>query len=319
MKICFFTEGGYFGKTQKHNNMRTDSAWMYLLEADHCPIGALPQLNEQYDLGIIIIPKLYIPIKNQEINRGYLQIPIIEHLKRTCKKYAVMQESTYWYWQDAEIDLQLWFYDICYNADFLLCHNHGDVNYFKGLFNKNSYILQSAMLTDTFSVSNTKKSGVVIGGNFTSIYRGFDSYIVASTFEEQIYAPSTGRKRELESRLDINHFPWMDWSTWMNTLSQFKWGVQLGTPAAGTFNMNCSYLGIPCIGYSNVHTQNTLHPNLTVEDGDIYSARILAERLMEDKKFYNECSNETKKLFTEHFSEEVFIKKTLSIFNQEIN
>lgn len=319
MKICFFTEGGYFGKTSKHSNMRTDSAWMYLLDADHCPIAALPQLEERYDLGIIIVPKLYIPIKNQEIDRRYLQLPIIEHLKRTCRKYAVMQESTYWIWQDAEIDLQAWYYNICFNADFLLCHNHGDVNYYTGMFGKTTHILQTAMLTDVFAASNNKQPGVVIGGNFTSIYRGFDSYVVASSFDEPVYALSSGRKRESESLLNINHLPWMDWSDWMTRLSTFKWAVQLGTPAAGSFNMNCSYLGIPCIGYNNVYTQKVLHPSLSVEDGDIHHARVLAQQLANDDTFYNKCSEETRRLFQEHFSEGKFIEKTHQLLKQELN
>ena len=36
---------------------------------------------------------------------------------------------------------------------------------------------------------------------------------------------------------------------WIYELSKHKYGIQLGTAAAGTFNLNCSYLGIPCIGY----------------------------------------------------------------------
>ena len=319
MRICFFTEGGHRGQIPKHTNMRTDHAWMYLLNADHCPVAALPQLVEQYDIGIIIIPKLYIPIKNHEIDRRYTELPIVEHLKRTCKKYAVMQESTYWIWQDAEIDLQVWFYNICANADFLLTHNHGDVNYFKGMFSKNTHILQSAMLTDDIKTVSEKIPGVVIGGNFTSIYRGFDSYVAASSFSEPVYAPSTGRKREMENDLDITHLPWMDWSSWMTALSQFKWAVQLGTPAAGTFNMNCSYLGIPCIGYDNLYTQKILHPDLAVEDGDVYTARLLAEKLQFNKSFYDECSQKTRELFQQHFSEDVFRTKTFEILKQELN
>ena len=38
--------------------------------------------------------------------------------------------------------------------------------------------------------------------------------------------------------------------------------------AAGTFNLNCDYLGIPCVGYNNVNTQKC-HPNLSVDVGDV--------------------------------------------------
>jgi len=95
----------------------------------------------------------------------------------------------------------------------------------------------------------------------------------------------------------------------MYELSKCKYGVQLGTAAAGTFNLNCSYLGIPCIAYDNVNTQKYLHPDLSVPDGDIEQARKLATRLVNDEEFYIECSNKTKKNFQELYSEEVFLNK----------
>ena len=50
----------------------------------------------------------------------------------------------------------------------------------------------------------------------------------------------------------LKHVPWVMWSEWIDVLSQYKYGVQLGTAAAGQFQLNCSYHGIPCIGYSNL-------------------------------------------------------------------
>lgn len=320
MKICFFTENGFVGKVPRNNpNMRVDTAWMCALNADHCPISEMHNCKQEYDVGILVIPKLCVPLKNQVINKFYTEYPIIDNIKKLCKKYAVMQESTFWYWQDATIDLQLWWYNIHMNADFLFVHNHSDISYFKGMTNKNSYILQSVMVTDFVENQNFKKPGVVIGGNFASIYRGFDSMIVANTFEEQVYALSTGRKRETESLLPVEHLPWMHWLDWMKELSTFKWSVQLGTPAAGSFNLNSSYFGIPCIGYDNLYTQKMLHPQLSVSEGGIYAARQLADRLLKDDKFYKECSEQTKDLYNTHFSEEKFVKNTLSILERELN
>ena len=62
MKIAFFTEGNYQGKVPRnHPNMRTELAWMCVLNADHWNINQQP--NQQYDLGIAIIPK-----KNPQFN-----------------------------------------------------------------------------------------------------------------------------------------------------------------------------------------------------------------------------------------------------------
>ena len=56
-----------------------------------------------------------------------------------------------------------------------------------------------------------------------------------------------------------------DVGDWINKLSEFRYGIQLGTASAGTFNLNCSFHGIPCIGYSNVNTQDILHPLTTIK------------------------------------------------------
>ena len=43
--------------------------------------------------------------------------------------------------------------------------------------------------------------------------------------------------------------------------------------AKGTFSMNCSFHGIPCIGYRGLDTQQILHPLTTVEVGDLDEER----------------------------------------------
>ena len=103
-----------------------------------------------------------------------------------------------------------------------------------------------------------------------------------------------GRKIDRENEMDISHLPYMDWIDWINNLSRFKYAVHLmPTHAAGTFALNCSYLGIPCIGYKGSDTQTELHPFLSVDGGDINSAVKLAKKLVNDKDFYTHCSMQT--------------------------
>lgn len=78
------------------------------------------------------------------------------------------------------------------------------------------------------------------------------------------------------------------------------------THAAGTFAMNCSYLGIPCIGYEGLDTQRILHPELTVADGDLDSARKLIYKLNNNEEFYKLCSEMTLMLYQEHYHENKF-------------
>ena len=80
------------------------------------------------------------------------------------------------------------------------------------------------------------------------------------------------------------------------------------TIAAGTFAMNCAFLGVPCIGYENADTQRILHPELSVEMGDIKKARKLANKLKNDKNFFENCSKGCKLNYEEYFSEKVFVK-----------
>ena len=81
------------------------------------------------------------------------------------------------------------------------------------------------------------------------------------------------------------------------------------THAAGTFSLNCAYLGIPCIGYKGLDTQDILHPDLSVEVGDIESANALAIRLRDDKDFYDKCVNTTTTNYDKHYKESVWLEK----------
>jgi len=97
------------------------------------------------------------------------------------------------------------------------------------------------------------------------------------------------------------------WSEWIKTLSQFNVGIQLGTASAGTFNLNCSFHGIPCIGYSNVNTQRILHPLTTVEVGEMDKAKDIANSL-KDEKFYKLCMETTLKRYETYYTEKVFVE-----------
>ena len=100
--------------------------------------------------------------------------------------------------------------------------------------------------------------------------------------------------RDNESHL-IQHLPRVLWTDWIKQLSTFKYAVHLmPTVAAGTFALNCAYLGIPCIGNNKVDTQKICHPMLSVDIEDVNTARQLASQLRKDKSFYEECSRVAK-------------------------
>lgn len=295
MRIAFFTEMGFNGKVPRtHDNMRVEFAWMCAFQADHYNIKQIPV--EKYDLGIVIIPK-----KNPDFN--------LDDLKLSCTKIAVMQEGPNWYWQDYDLAKQVWYFNTLSSADIIYTHNELDKKYYQGLTNHPDVrVMQSLMIEDAIGeLPLENRKGVIIGGNLVSWYGGFDSFSIAREFDGGlVYAPSMGRKQPGEEQL-LNHLPYMSWKEWIHTLNKFKYGVHLmRTHAAGTFALNCAYLGIPCIGYKGLDTQEKLHTDLTVEVGDLTSARRLALSLKNDESFYQECSSKCKRLYNELYSEDTF-------------
>jgi hypothetical protein len=167
--------------------------------------------------------------------------------------------------------------------------------------------MPSLMIEDAIGeLKQEMRNDVIIGGNFVSWYGGFDSMAIAKELNDIVYAPSMGRKQPLEEQL-ITHLPYMNWKDWMHALNKFKYGVHLmRTHAAGTFALNCAYLGIPCIGYKGLDSQMICHPDLTVEIGDLTAARNIAKNLRNDEDFYLYYSNKCKELYQEHYTEEKF-------------
>ena len=317
MKIAFFSETAYDGKFKRDfKNMRTEYAWYVALDAAHHCLGNLPSMEEKmYDLGIIIIPKKNIS--------KLMQLNLIQEMKRVCKKIGFMQEGPYWYFQDYPMEQQIWFYNCLMDMDVIFAHNQADVEYFKGLTQKKHvYQNKSLMITDKIKPTTKfeDRSGVIIGGNMVRWYGGFDSYVVAQEFEEQIYAPSMGRKIDREDEMDIKHLPYMNWNDWMNNLSQFKYAVHLmPTHAAGTFALNCAYHGIPCIGYEGLDTQQSCHPQLTVKMNDLSNARKLANKLKNDSNFYQTASETAKNNFNVFFGEKEYTYNMNKVIKEVIN
>ena len=302
MRIGFFSEAGYEGKVPRnYDNMRTDVAWVCALDATHHPIAKLRSLSDNlYDVGVMILPKNRKPLLDWFPN------PVLKEYRRVCKKVTIMQESYYNYWQDSPIAEQIWYFNFITEMDLIFCHNDIDLLYYNGLTNVRTELLPSVMITDDIVRRSEWGDGVVIGGNWVWAYGGFDSYQVGLELTDDITAVTTGRMKPEEEQV-LKHLPWMMWGEWIKTLSQFNVGIQLGTASAGTFNLNCSFHGIPCIGYSNVNTQDILHPLTTVEVGDIDNAKHIARKL-KDEKFYKLCSETTLKRYENYYTEEVFVK-----------
>jgi uncharacterized membrane protein YfbV (UPF0208 family) len=168
------------------------------------------------------------------------------------------------------------------------------------------------MIEDSIKeINNEKKDKVMIGGNFTRWGGGFQSYVVASQFQYPIYAPTMHNKLEKEECVsNLKHIPHIAWAEWIKELSTFKYAVNMmPTVAAGTFSLNCAYLGIPCIGNKEFDTQNLCFHDLSIDVEDLRSAVQLVKRLKEYPDFYKHVSDKAKENYNKHFSEKIFIQK----------
>jgi hypothetical protein len=310
-KIAWFTEGNWGGKVPvNHPNMRNDMAWMHHLDVDHYPILNIDSVKDSYDLGIVTIPKTNI--------EHIMDYPMIEHMKRVCKKIAFMQEGPCWYFHDYPIEQQIWFFNILMEMDALFVHNRSDIDYFSGITDKKCYLMRTLMIEDFIEESTDKLDAVMIGGNMCRWYGGFDSYLIAQQFDLPIYAPSMGRKVHREEEMDITHLPYMSWVEWIKELSKFKYAVHLmPTQAAGTFALNCAYWGIPCVGYKGLDTQSRCFPQLSVDIGNIHEAKKIVSKLINDDSF-RRSSIETAKTNYETFFGRNEFDKTITKSIKEI-
>ena len=302
MNIAFFTEGGYTGKVPRNIPMRTDQAWICALNATHHCVFKLNEINQKYDIGVVIIPK--------EKNREYLvkqQYPLIDNIRNYCNKVIIMQEGCHWDWMEDPVETMVWFYNQLLKADLLLCHNDADVKYYQGITDIKSLILPTLMIEDTIKTA-PQEDRVFVAGNWHLTYRGFDAWIISNEFDMPKYGFKAGKYKEGEDINGINYLPWMQWDQFMLELSKCKYGIQTYQSSAGQFPLNCAYLGIPCIGYNDVNTQRDLFPSLSVDRGDIVAARRLANQLQTDKGWYREMAKIAKFNYNQWYKEEKFLE-----------
>jgi hypothetical protein len=327
MKVAFVTEMGFEGKVQaNHSNMRTEFAWMHALNADHRHLHHYAEIRD-YDHVFIIFPKGQINYSTIGVRLGNTPNPHSELLasdwlqkvKASNKKVYYVQEGPHWMFNELEVADQIHFYNMLASVDAIFAHNYSDLKYYAGMFpNTPVHIIPSLMIEDTIrDVEWKPEEKVIVGGNFARWYGGFESYIVAQDFKVPVWGQTSHAMKEHEDQL-VQHLPRVMWTDWIKQLSTFKYAVHLmPTIAAGTFILNCSYLGIPCIGNIEVDTQWRCQPELAVEVNDIMGARELAKRLVEDKSFYKECSEDAKRFYNENYSLEEWKRKMSKILNEQ--
>lgn len=320
MKIAFLTEMGFEGKIpSNHPNMRTEFAWMYALDAEHRNIHTYKMISG-YDHVFIIFPKgkTFLSAEGSCLIDNatnpvtdLLDSDIILDLKNSNKQVHYVQEGPHWWYNDYEIADQINFFNMLQQVDSIYAHNQSDALYYRGLCKDKEVNVIPTLMIDTLikDIIWQPEDKVIIGGNFARWYGGMESFIIASEFKLPIWGQTSHATRKEEWHL-VEHLPRVMWIEWIQQLSTFKYAIHLmPTVAAGTFSLNCAYLGIPCIGNKLVDTQRLCHPDLSVDVNDLETARQLAIRLRDDDAFYNECSKTALENYKKYYNIDIWRSK----------
>ena len=164
-------------------------------------------------------------------------------------------------------------------------------------------------IEDMVKTADEKHEVVFVAGNWHTTYCGFDAMMVATSMAIPMVGFKSGKFKDGEEISGINYLPWMRWDQFMFELSKCKYGVHMYQASAGQFPLNCSYLGIPCVGPNDINTQRDLHPMTSIDRSDLIGAVRKLQLLQENKDFYEECSYTTKKLYEQKYSEKAFLER----------
>lgn len=330
MKVAFLTEMGFTGQIPAHHpNMRTEFAWMHALDATHYPITSYPNVSG-FDFVFIIWPKGRldlnaegIALSNTNPKRTFNQLcstgevdKIIPILKENNGKVAYVQEGPGWWWEDYDLQEQIYYLNLLNQSDVIFCHNEADKKYYKH-YRKPVHVMHSLIIEDLIKdIKPLPEQKIIIGGNFCRWYGGMKSYLISCMFSgHEIWAPSMHNKQSGEEQL-VKHLPYLEWLDWIKVLATFKIGVHMmPTAAAGTFSLNCAYLGIPVIGNENVDTQSYCHSSTSVDPDDVEGGMVIVDKLLTLPGYYEECSYNARTKARELFIKEPWLERMVKILS----
>lgn len=326
-KVAFISEMGWRGKVpDNHINARTEFAWINALEADHFNVYDFPNIKG-YDWVMIIFPKGGVSLNSEGIKLNdnpnrYSDLysnEFVSVLKQNNGKVAYVQEGPTWYVNDFSLTDQFNFYNQLAECDVIFAHNEYDTKWYKGLYpGKQVEVMPTLLIEELIKdIVPTPENKIIVGGNFSRWYGGFQSYMVASQLSFPIFVQTSHSSREGEDQIpNLRVLPRVFWFEWMRTLSSFRYAVHMmPTVAAGTFSLNCAYFGIPCIGNVKVDTQRLCFPETSVEAEDVEGARETIQGLFENPVFYQRVSEDAKKNYHRYFRKEVYLEKLNKILS----
>ena len=188
-KISFISELPFDGKVSRnHPHMRTEFVSFVHLKADHYCYKNIGNIKSKYDHVVLLISK------SDEIREWLYNYPnLVSDLRGVGSKIWFMQEATAQIYQTKELHHQIRHYNLLQEVDGILTENYTDYKYFRGMTSsdKEIHTIPTLIIEDNFKhLTNVERDDkVMMGGNFTSWYGGFDSFLVASEFDLPISVP----------------------------------------------------------------------------------------------------------------------------------
>jgi hypothetical protein len=195
---------------------------------------------------------------------------ILEYKKKFPQTLVgIMQEGPINLFENWTAHEQYDWLNILDSVDFLLTHNLNDRAYIKNITkNKNpTYVLPTLFDGSLMPppLPMDERRGVMIMGCPGQWYNAMPAIKTCLDLGiKRIGIPGMGRItddfREFCKEKKIEIYSWIQWADWLDVLKTYTFGINIMTTrAAGTFNLNCAALGLPCIGFYDLDTQINCH------------------------------------------------------------
>ena len=312
-----FTEMGLEGKMPKdYPNMRVLESQMMAWDCHHVPLPKVLQEDKKYEgNAVVVLPKGNM---EKEIIAWLVQnhFNIIKEVKeQVTGEVWFYQDGEAGYWNQHIVTLQIWWYNNVASCDKIICPNETDIKYYKGMFKSKPVSVMRSIMAYVPEGIDKSEPKTIISGPIWREYNGFDQILIAKHFNAPIWIPPMGQDRmpkdswDTAGSLGVNYLKYTDWKTWMQQLSSYSYAVNMpGVTCAASFSLNCAWWGIPCVGNSHADTQRICYPETSVEYNDIEAAIKIADKLVEDKEFYNKVSKDAKRIAREEFTKQKFLE-----------
>ena len=322
MNILYITDVNYIGKFSSDFSFgfRPFMSWVPALDATHCSYYRLNELDPNSQFDIAIVGSLNSTLLNP--NKISLDDLIYNKVKKISKKIVAQQESYHRGFIHDSINFNKTaeeladYYSFLSKCDAILTHNKIDSQYFYTLLNKPCFVHPQLIIPieDNREIDFNKPNNFILSANlFRDKGGAVDGYFLAKEFSYPIY--SFGGS-EVNLPL-LTYIPYdSDYGSFNKKLSEFKIGINVPVfPIGGSFPLQCAMNKVPCVGWNSGDPLYDCFPTLTEDYPNFDKLKNKIKKLLTEKQFYIDVTEEGYKNFNEKYSFEKYIDQITIILN----